>query len=133
MRGNHMRVASTNMEQVPYKPPNVAGWEGGMSWLNTNTVQGRFDAAVRALYLKYSNYYPGQQPLADPGTQSASEVLDAALGSVTRPWISAGTRDYLLAWAGDPQQAPVDNLTHRRQRFYSLQALILGGPDGQVM
>ena len=28
-----------NMQQRIYRPPNVAGWEGGMSWLNTNTVQ----------------------------------------------------------------------------------------------
>ena len=48
MKGNSMTAALTNMQQRPYRPPNVAGWEGGMSWLNTNTVQGRFDAVVRA-------------------------------------------------------------------------------------
>ena len=36
-----------NMQQRVYRPPNVAGWEGGMSWLNTNTVQGRFDLIDR--------------------------------------------------------------------------------------
>jgi len=129
MKGPQMRVASTNMQQVPYKPPNVAGWEGGMSWLNTNTVQGRFDAAVRVLYLKYSPYYPNQTPLADPGAQPAADVVEAAHASVGRPWISPGTRDYLLTWAAS---APTSTLAQRRQRFYTLQALILGGPDGQV-
>ena len=53
MKGNYMTGALTNMQQRPYRPPNVAGWEGGMSWLNTNTVQGRFDAVLRAQFLKY--------------------------------------------------------------------------------
>ncbi len=55
MKGNYMTGAMTNMQQRPYRPPNVAGWEGGISWLNTNTVQGRFDLIVRAQYLLYSN------------------------------------------------------------------------------
>ncbi len=130
MKGSHMRVASTNMQQVAYKPPNVAGWEGGLSWFNTNTVQGRFDAAVRALYLNYSTYYPGQAPLADPGAQAGADAVDAAHASVGRPWLSAATRDYLASWA---DAAAADTAAHRRQRFYTLQALILGGPDGQVI
>jgi uncharacterized protein (DUF1800 family) len=131
MKGSQMRVAATNMQQVPYKPPNVAGWEGGLAWLNTNTVQGRFDAAVRVLYLRYSTYYSvSRLPLDDPGAQAADAVVDAAHASVNRPWISPGTRDYLLGWAA---AAPTATLPQRRQRFYTLQALILGGPDGQVM
>ena len=129
MKGSHMRVASANMQQVAYKPPNVAGWEGGLAWFNTNTVQGRFDAAVRALYLTYSTYYPGRAPLADPGPQAAADVVDAAHKSVGGPWLSAGTRDYLTTWAAT---APADTVNHRRQRFYTLQAVMLGGPDGQV-
>ena len=52
-----MRVGDDQHAAADYWPPNVAGWEGGMSWLNTNTVQGRFDLVVKAQYLKYSNYY----------------------------------------------------------------------------
>ena len=55
------RAAMNNMQQRVYRPPNVAGWEGGMSWLNTNTVQGRFDLITRVQYLKYSNYYTGDR------------------------------------------------------------------------
>ena len=31
-----------SMGQLPYFPPTVAGWEGGLSWLNTNTALARF-------------------------------------------------------------------------------------------
>ena len=39
-----------------------------MSWLNTNTVQGRFDLIARVQYLKYSNYYRNTETPAPPAT-----------------------------------------------------------------
>ena len=47
LKHNAIEAAMNNMQQTVYFPPNVAGWEGGMSWLNTNTVQGRFDLIAR--------------------------------------------------------------------------------------
>jgi uncharacterized protein (DUF1800 family) len=135
MKGNYMTGALTNMQQRPYRPPNVAGWEGGMAWLNTNTVQGRFDAVLRAQFLKYSNNsnsYPRAQ-LVEVDTvpnESAPALVDRVHASVGRPWLAEGTRAALLAYAS---AAPVDTPQRRRQRFYTVQALMLGGPDGQVM
>ena len=132
LKGNYLRVALDNMQQRPYRPPNVAGWEGGLSWFNSNTVQARFDAAVRVQYLKYSNAangYPGQTPPAIP-VESAQATFDRAYAAAGSPWISDGTRAHLLTYAN---AAPVTNDAQRRQRFYTLQALMLGGPDGQVM
>jgi uncharacterized protein (DUF1800 family) len=129
MKGTHVRVALDNMQQRPYRPPNVAGWEGGLSWLNSNTVQARFDAVVRMQYLKYSTYYPGQVVPTIP-VETAQQTFDRAYAAAGSPWISDGTRTTLMAYANS---APVTNDAQRRQRFYTLQALILGGPDGQVM
>jgi uncharacterized protein (DUF1800 family) len=135
MKGNYMTGALTNMQQRPYRPPNVAGWEGGMSWLNTNTVQGRFDAVLRAQFLKYSNStnsYPRPALVDVDGgaAETAAALVERAHASVGRPWISTGTRSALLAYASS---APVTTVQQRRQRFYTVQALMLGGPDGQVM
>ncbi len=133
MKGNSMTAALTNMQQRPYRPPNVAGWEGGMSWLNTNTVQGRFDAAVRAQALTYSgNTYPRSGPVeVDGGAgETAAALVERAHASLGRPWLAPATRDALLAYA---TTAPTGSQAQRRQRFYTVQALMLGGPDGQVM
>ncbi len=129
MKANHLRVALDNMQQRPYRPPNVAGWEGGLSWLNSNTVQARFDAIVRVQYLKYSTYYPGQVVPTIP-VESAQATFARAYAAAGSPWLSDGTRTTLMAYAN---AAPVTNDAQRRQRFYTLQALMLGGPDGQVM
>jgi uncharacterized protein (DUF1800 family) len=140
LRGNFLRGALINMQQQPYRPPNVAGWEGGQSWLNTNTVMGRFDMIYRAQHLKYSSYYDwataSSEPYnatyypPDPGTQTAQAAVESAWASVNRPWISDATRSALITWAGT---AATGTVQQRRQRFYALQAMILGGPDGKVV
>jgi hypothetical protein len=129
-----MRDAMIAMQQRIYRPPNVAGWEGGQSWFNTNTVMGRFDAIVKAQHLRYSNYYSGgaasvnYPPDINPETPEA--VRQRAYDAVNRPWVSASTWAALLTFA---QNAATNSAAARRQRFYALQAMILGGPDGQVM
>jgi hypothetical protein len=142
LKGNRLRSALIAMQQQPYRPPNVAGWEGGMSWLNSNTVQARFDMVMQGQYMKYSNYYRSTETPVPPasvnyppdvGTESAEQVFDRAYASVNRPWISDTTRAALIAWAGTPGAVPTNTAAGRRQRFYALQAMILGGPDGQVM
>ena len=37
------------MGQVPFHPPNVSGWEGGLAWLSTSSIRARFDAASAVL------------------------------------------------------------------------------------
>jgi hypothetical protein len=134
-----MQGAMINMQQRIYRPPNVAGWEGGLSWFNTNTVQGRFDLVIRAQYLKYSNYYRATEvpaPAAtinyppDIVTETKEALFDRAYAAVNKPWISAATKTAIVNYAGT---LPVSTAAQRRQRFYAVQALILGGPDGQVM
>ncbi len=143
LKGNHVRAALNAMQQQPYRPPNVAGWEGGLSWLNTNTVMGRFDMVVKAQYLKYSNYYRNTETPVPPAgvnypqdvnPETPQAVFDRAYAAVNRPWISDATRSALIAWAGTTAALPATHTpAQRRQRFYALQAMILGGPDGQVM
>jgi uncharacterized protein (DUF1800 family) len=130
MKAQWIPQALQRMQQRPYHPPNVAGWEGGLSWLNSSTVQARFDLIVRAQWLKHSPAYPGMSPPVDVPAETPQAAFDRAYASVGSPWLSAGTRTALMAYA---TSAPVDTVARRRQRFYTLQALMLGGPDGQVM
>ncbi|MDX6642071.1 MAG: hypothetical protein QOD76_33 [Solirubrobacteraceae bacterium] len=114
------------MQQVPYTPPNVAGWEGGLSWLNTNTVQARFDLIVRCQQLKYAS---PNSPIADVPGETAQQAFDRAFVEVGSPWLSPQTRSLLLTYS---QQAPTTTVGQRRERQYALRAFMLGGPDAQV-
>lgn len=37
--------ALQQLGQVPFRPPNVAGWEGGRAWINTSTLLLRYNIA----------------------------------------------------------------------------------------
>jgi uncharacterized protein (DUF1800 family) len=131
LRHNHVEVAMNAMQQKVYFPPNVSGWEGGLSWLNTNTVQGRFDLIGRLQQLKYSNYYDGATHyVADDKPADAAAWFTRAHDSLNRPWVSAATRAAIQTYAAT---TVANTVQARRQRLYELQAMILGGPDGQVM
>jgi uncharacterized protein (DUF1800 family) len=136
------RDALDLMQQVPFIPPNVAGWEGGLSWLNTNTTRARFEAVQRMLYTCHrptttatdSNGYPGAVPLNgdDPAQvgATADAAFDVAYAACGSPWLSAAAELQLRAFAATH---PAATKTNREQRQYALRTLILGGPDAQVM
>ena len=83
------------MQQRTYRPPNVAGWEGGLSWLNTNTVQARFDAVVRVQYLQVLDLLrraARRPPADDPGRDRRRPAFDRAYAAANSPWLSRRRR-----------------------------------------
>jgi uncharacterized protein (DUF1800 family) len=120
--------ALRDMGQLPYFPPTVAGWEGGASWLNTNTALARFGAANRLLSLKYQAL-PAKAPEDEPA-ETPRQAFARAHAAVGRPWVGRGTKSSLLYYATKARNAsPGDRVA--RQRV--LRAFLLGGPDAQVM
>jgi uncharacterized protein (DUF1800 family) len=110
-----------SMGQVPFFPPTVFGWEGGLSWLNTNTALARFDFCGRLLQ---------QANVPDVSGETASAAFDRAYAEVGSPWLGAETASKLKAYAA---QASYKTAANRKQRQLTLRALIVAGPDGQVM
>ena len=109
------------MGQVPYFPPTVAGWEGGLSWLNTNTALARFAFAGEALKTVKIDDVPGE---------TASAAYDRAFAAVGRPWLAPGTQTAIRDYAARAGSA---NQKLRKERQLMLRSLMLAGPDGQVM
>ncbi|HEY2161228.1 MAG TPA: DUF1800 family protein, partial [Solirubrobacteraceae bacterium] len=109
------------MGELPYFPPNVAGWEGGLSWLNTDTALARF-ALISALL---SNANIGDVPGETPAAAYAR-----AYAPTGAPWLAPGTESAIRSFANS---APSSSASKRVQRQIALRALILAGPDAQVM
>jgi uncharacterized protein (DUF1800 family) len=109
------------MGQLPYHPPNVSGWEGGLAWLNTNTVLSRFEFAGEMI---------DQHPPADKAGETASQALSRGLSTTGNPWMAAGTRRLIADYA---LRAPSGSSALRIERQRMIRALALAGPDGQVM
>jgi hypothetical protein len=84
------------------------------------------------MYSNNANSYPRPAlvEVDGPAGEMPAAVVERAHASVGRPWLAPGTRAALVSYAS---AAPTTTVQQRRQRFYTVQALILGGPDGQVM
>jgi uncharacterized protein (DUF1800 family) len=111
-----------SMGQQPYFPPNVSGWEGGLSWLNTNTALARWGLVAQLITTG--------TPITDVPNEAAQAAYDRAYLAVGAPWLAAGTKAQILAAATSmPSKLP----TQRLQRQQVLRTLMLAGPDAQVM
>ncbi len=109
------------MGQTPYFPPNVSGWEGGLSWLNTDTALARFGFVSALLADAKIDDVPGETPAA---------AYNRAYAAVGKPWLAPGTQTVLRGFAGAVDSSDA-NARIERQR--ALRTLILAGPDAQVM
>ncbi len=109
------------MGQVPYFPPTVAGWEGGLSWLNTNTALARFSFVAEML---------ADTKIDDVTGESAAAAYDRAHLAAGSPWLASGTQAAIRDYAA---RAGSSTAKARTERQLMLRALMLAGPDGQVM
>jgi uncharacterized protein (DUF1800 family) len=128
IRDETLYNALRDMGQLPYFPPTVAGWEGGTSWLNTNTALSRFGIANRLLGLKYATL-PTKAP-EDDAAETPKQAFKRAHASVGRPWLAKGTVSSLQYYSAHARAASSGDRI-ARQRV--LRAFMLAGPDGQVM
>jgi uncharacterized protein (DUF1800 family) len=117
----------SSMDQVPYFPPTVAGWEGGLSWLNTNTALARFGFVADMI----ANA-PASSPahVADVSGETPDQAYARAYAALGSPWLAAGTAAAIQDYA---RRAPSRTTAQRIARQVMLRTLILAGPDGQVM
>ncbi len=109
------------MGQVPYFPPTVAGWEGGLSWLNTNTALARFSVVSTLVSRMTIDDVIGETPAA---------AYDRGYAAVGQPWLAPATQTAIRDYAG---RAGSGNSKLRKERQLMLRALMLAGPDAQVM
>jgi hypothetical protein len=62
--------------------------------------------------------------------ETAQQAFDRAYAESASPWLSLTTRQQILNVSS---QLAANTTSRRRERQYALRALILGGPDAQVM
>jgi uncharacterized protein (DUF1800 family) len=109
------------MGELPYFPPTVAGWAGGLSWLNTDTALARFNFISALLQ---------DTKIKDVEAETAADAYARAYAAVGSPWLAAATQAKIKRFAAAAQSSTPDL---RINRQVTLRALILAGPDAQVM
>ena len=109
---------------APYFPPNVSGWEGGLSWLNTNTALARCGFVAQLIATRRTARRSRRRRRRDAAGRLRPRVRRRGL-ALARP----GTRDPILARRARLGQAHPAPAAPAR----SLRTLMLAGPDAQVM
>ena len=138
-KNNSLGGAVSNMGQDLFNPPNVKGWPGGKTWVNTMTLIMRINFAsalvtemerrglvsdhLRRGITAYGSAAPG-------GLNTPEQVVDALWGFLLPGHApSAQTRNALLDYARDhdhPNQINFDGKTP------GLVSLILSAPEYQL-
>jgi hypothetical protein len=109
-------AALDQMGQVPFGPPNVKGWPGGRSWINTSTLFVRYNTAVWlagggpaiagggnvARFVQMQPHFFGGRPQFYPtASGSADEVADAWIARLIQRPIDPDRRKVLVDSLGN--------------------------------
>jgi hypothetical protein len=111
--------AMEQMGQVPFAPPNVKGWPGGRTWINTSTIFVRYNTAVwlagggtpvtggrgaaRFVQMRGMGRFGMASPRFDPKAQGAShsEIVDAWVSRLIHRPIDPQRKKVLIDALGD--------------------------------
>ena len=120
------------MGQRLFEPPNVKGWPGGPSWLNTSTVLARNNlAGAVAMGTLWST--PALE--SSTGTVEANPVPGKTGAKATPPALSADTREEPAPpWAFDPARVLAEEHVTRPEDVVGalLDLYVPGGVPAQV-
>ncbi|HLF79055.1 MAG TPA: DUF1800 family protein, partial [Dehalococcoidia bacterium] len=115
-----------NMGQIPFEPPNVAGWPGNATWLNSATMFARLNLLNLATSGGLGRQGPAARtpaPTANLPGGTTAQALDRFLPLLLDDNLSAEARQVLLDYGGGPDA----NLSPNQLR--GLAYLVLGSPQ----
>ena len=113
---NQVAQALQRLGQAVFYPPNVKGWDGGRTWINSSTLLNRANMVRGALDLKESSFAGGKlEGLADKhGKTSAESVVDWLLMLLVAVDVPREVRERLIkvAGAGGDRSRAIGNTIH---------------------
>jgi uncharacterized protein (DUF1800 family) len=119
----------TNMGQVLFEPPDVAGWDAGRTWFSTGAMLARMNFASTLTSNQRFNLVTAAKNAG--AARSADALLSHFLDEVATPPMDSGVRaelaNYLRAtgaWTGTDAQL--------QQKTAGLVHLIVGSPEYQL-
>ncbi|MDE2125885.1 MAG: DUF1800 domain-containing protein [Armatimonadetes bacterium] len=121
--------AMKSMGQELFNPPNVKGWDGGMTWINTTTLLTRFNFAMQLARMNEANaplIRDIHQQLDSGVITSPEEAVDYCSMRLMNRNLSAATRNVLLTYletGPDGDQEPFDINGPGRERAVAVRKI----------
>ena len=105
---NTLRLAEqlTELGQSLFFPPNVNGWDGGRSWINSATLLGRANLVHELLHSEKTRFAGGalEGLLARHGVDEATELVDWLQQLLLAVPVPPDVRTQLIQLAGGDRQ-----------------------------
>lgn len=141
--GRHLGDRLNRMGMELFEPPSVAGWDGGLGWINSGTLLARLefardlarsDKGRKGLLLKAIEGMPLKEENASP--EAVLNAILAHLGMDTGPRaLSQAEKDELLAFAtseGSTLDLSDDKTPDARRKVRGLVALCMQSPKYMI-
>ncbi|GAC1322989.1 MAG: DUF1800 domain-containing protein [Chloroflexota bacterium] len=110
IRERELVTVLRQLGQEILNPPNVAGWPGGLNWINPSTLLTRYNFASR---IAFAQGGPGdgggidpQHLLGETTLENAGEVLDNALTALGNLSLSPDAHQVLMEYVQSPLTYP---------------------------
>ena len=118
------------MGQVLFMPPNVAGWPGGATWINSSALLQRINMAAALAEARADRLWFAPQSLVDGHDRGTSaELVDFFDDLLLGGRLSGADRDLLTAFLGNMGGTAVS----LDQKIRNVVYLMLASPDFQVV
>jgi hypothetical protein len=118
----------SRMGQNLFEPPNVKGWDGGLSWIATDTLMERFNFASRIATQKFDamDGYISPSNLADKyGLKNTRKMVDYFAELLIDDDMPQKARNRLIQYvASDLTGKPVDQLPDDKTLDVKMRGLI---------
>lgn len=111
--------------QTLFNPPDVAGWDGGMRWINSTAVLTRMNFGAAFLGL-----FDPARFLSGASWSSAAQLVDVYLERLGPLNVPDATRDALEAYVAPDGELPAGTELLWRQR--GLAQLVIALPEWQM-
>lgn len=114
--------------QSPFYPPNVKGWDGGRTWINSSTLLGRANLVRQLVQSPESRFAGGKlAELAEQHQASSPErLVDWLLELLLAGPVSADVRDPLVKLANENRNGDNVRVTNVIQAIGALPEFQLG-------
>jgi len=119
LQTNLIRVSQSLEEigQRPFYPPNVKGWDGGRTWINSSTLLGRPNLVQQILNDDSSKFGGGDlESLANQnGVKAPNDIVQWLTDVLVAVDLQGNIRDELIRLASEPNVNPskrISNVIH---------------------
>ena len=118
------------MGQALFMPPNVAGWPGGATWINSSALLQRINMAAALAEARANRlWFAPQDLVSGQGLSTSGEMVDFFDDLLLGGRLGDANRDVLTAFLDNMDGTAVS----LDQKIRNVVYLMLASPDFQVV